>query len=559
MDSLLNDAVLQFRLNSWMENVAVCGLVNILGEDKMTIKDQSIEIAVKELQNFEEEYFAYFVKQYKKLSSLTKILAYEEDMKRHQQENFVHFDLKAYEKLHKYLADLTRYGNSNSYQAVYPLIDSPVDMVSLIKQAKVDNLKKGMFDQNKVKIIEQVKNSYQVLTEILTYYHRKDVQRYLAAKIQIYSVINNGYNNVSFLNSQESKGDFYVKYHDYFVEPVMSYLAENHKKDKLSCTNCSRPIKKGNISYSFINQVGYDVNRKQSNAWGFTNDLFMCPICRLLYTCVPAGFTYVYRQGLFVNDNHTVQSLINVNTGIRLNILNLNKTEVKTTDTYGALIRTLQDEMNQQSHRELNDIQVIRYENDHYYFNILPKHILKTIDASKEQLLDLFKAGFIINGEYQSIYKEILNRLMNNTNLFSLIHQVLRVKISGGQVYTNTYQLMKMIEINQNFLKELFQMKKLEKEKLDRIRQDGYFFKKEYANENKANSIGLKLLNALKANNKDTFMDLLLNSYMYLNKQIPKYFTEIFLDDEWFKTIGYCFVTGMIGEAHKNEGGNNNE
>ncbi len=361
------------------------------------------------------------------------------------------------------------------------------------------------------------------------------------------------------MNRQESKGDFYEKYHDYFVESMLSYLEDNHEKDKLSCTNCGHPIKKGDISYSFINQAGYDANRKQSNAWSFTNDLFMCPVCRLLYTCIPAGFTYVYNQGLFVNDNHSVRALLNANTGIRLDVLSLNKTEVKAIDTYAALIRTLQDSMNRQHHRELQDIQVVRYENERYYFNLLPKHILKTIDQSKDKLPELFNAGFILNGDYQSLYREIITRLMNNTNLFSLIYQVLRTKGTGGQVYANTYHIMKMIEINQNFLKELIQMEKLEKDELEKIRRDGYFLKKEYANKNKADSIGLRLLNALKANNKDAFMDILLNSYMYLNKLVPKYFTDIFLDDERFKTIGYSFVAGIIGEAHNTEGGNDNE
>ena len=102
-------------------------------------------------------------------------------------------------------------------------------------------------------------------------------------------------------------------------------------------------------------------------------------------------------------------------------------------------------------------------------------------------------------------------------------------------------------------------MEKLEKDELEKFRRDGYFLKKEYANKNKADSIGLRLLNALKANNKDAFMDILLNSYMYLNKLVPKYFTDIFLDDERFKTIGYSFVAGIIGEAHNTEGGNDNE
>ncbi|MFR4752173.1 MAG: hypothetical protein ACLT90_09415 [Enterococcus raffinosus] len=43
--SLVKEKVLEFRLNSWMENAAICGLVNILGEDKVKIKPQSIEVA----------------------------------------------------------------------------------------------------------------------------------------------------------------------------------------------------------------------------------------------------------------------------------------------------------------------------------------------------------------------------------------------------------------------------------------------------------------------------------------------------------------------------------
>ncbi|OJG44939.1 CRISPR-associated protein cas8a1/cst1, subtype I-b/tneap [Enterococcus hermanniensis] len=543
-----------------MENAAICGLVNILGEDKVKIKDQSVEVPLEELRNFEEKYFFYFATQYKKLSSLTKVMAYEDEMNRHQQENFAHFDEKAYDRLQKYIDVLNQYGvRGGSYLSVYPLIDSPVDIVALIKQIKKENLKKGEFEKNREQVVERVKNIYQILTKIFAYYHREDVQHYLPAKIQIYNVINNGYNDVSFLNRQESKGDFFEKYHDYFVESMLSYLEENHDKDKLSCTNCERSIRKGEIPYTFINNAGYDMGKKQSNAWSFTNDLFMCPVCRLLYTCISAGFTYVYSQGLFVNDNHSVRTLLNVNTGIRLNVLSLNKTEVKAIDTYAALIRTLQDSMNRQSHRELQDIQIVRYENKRYYFNLLPNHILKTIDKSKDRLTELFNAGFVLNGEYQNLYREIVIRLMNNTNLFSLIHQVLRTKCTGGQVYANSYHIMKMIEINQNFLEELIQMKGLEKDELEKVRRDGYFLKKEYANKNKADSIGFRLLNALKANNKDAFMDMLLNSYMYLNKQVPKYFTDIFLDDERFKTIGYCFVTGMIGEAYKNEGGNDNE
>lgn len=559
MTELVKKDCIEFHLNSWMENAAICGLVNILGEDKVTIKDQSIEVPITELQHFEEPYFAYFAKQYKKLSSLSKILAYKDEMMRHEEEEFSRFDQASYERLQKYLTDLKRYGESNSYLAVYPLLKSDIDILRLIKQAKIEKLKKGELEQNREQVIERVKRVYQVLIQIFSYYEQNDVQRYLGAKIQIYSVIKNGYSDVSFLNRQESKGDFFEKYHNYFVEPMFSHLEDEHKKDKLTCSNCGEPIKKGDISYSFINQAGYDANRKQSNTWSFTNDLFMCPACRLLYTCIPAGFTYVYSQGIFVNDNQSVGSLVKVNKGIRIGVLKKNHRLAKPIATYAAMIQTLQEKMNKQSENELQDIQVIRYENDKYYPNHLPKHILKTINKSKDILPKLFDAGFNMNGEYHNLYHEVISNLMNNTNLFYLIYQFLRVKVSGGQVHANSHHVMKMIEINKYFLEELIQVNILDRGELERIRRDGYFFKKEYANRNKADSIALRLLNALKANNKNAFMDMLLNSYMYLNKQVPKYFTDIFLDDEHFKTIGYSFVTGMVGEAYIPEGGKNNE
>ncbi|MCI1903910.1 MAG: type I-B CRISPR-associated protein Cas8b1/Cst1 [Enterococcaceae bacterium] len=552
--------VIEFRLNSWMENAAICGLVNIIGKENVEINQQSIIVPLTELKNFEEKYFRYFAEQYEALSSITKILEYEEKKDKFEQTDFKDFDEKALKELQEYLTLVKRYGESNSYKAVYPLIDSATDISDLISGLKQFKFGKTALQNQQDETLEQVKKCYQNLDQIYEYYKRPDVQRYLPAKIQIYSVINKGYSDVSFLNRQESKGDFFIKYHEYFVEPVLEYLKNTHEKDKLNCMNCGRLIKNADIPYSFINQAGFDKNRKTSNAWNFTNDLYMCPICRLLYTCIPAGFTYVYNQGLFVNDNHSVQVLLQINQGIRLNILKLNKDNVKTTNTYAALIRTLQEEMVRQNKRALNDVQVVRFENDRYYFNLLPKIVLQTISDSQSELSSLLSAGYYLNGDYHSLYQESITHLLNNTNLFMLIYQALRLKLTGERVFANDAQILNLIKINQKFLEELIKVHKMEKEELQKIRTAGYWFRKEYSNENKPKSIGLKLLNALRANDKDSFMDVLLNSYMYINKQVPKVFLDIFLDDELFKTIGYSFVSGIIGkEYQENKGGNADE
>lgn len=557
----VSEEIIEFRFNSWMENAGICGLINILetNQSDFEILPQSVRVPLHSLEQFEEQYFTYFANIYRKQSNLTKILAYKEILVKNEQDEFSRFTDKDYVTLQKYLSDLKRYGESNSYKAVYELIDTSTDILGLIKHAKIDRLKKDEIEKNREAVITRVQAVYQILKQIYAYYEREDVQHYLPAKIQIYSVINKGYKDVSFLNSQESKGDFYEKYHNYFVEPIFDYLEESHEKDKMNCTNCGRSIKKGEISFSFLNQAGYDANRKQSNAWDFNNDLYMCPICRLLYTCIPAGFTYVFTQGIFVNDNHSVKNLVRVNRGIRDNVLALNMDDVKTTNIYAALIRTLQIESTRQMKREFADIQVVRYENERYYFNLLPKKTLRTFNTDTEKFQQLFKAGYLFNGDYHSLYQEVVSCLMNNTNLFSLLYRVLRLKTTNDSVYANASHFLAMIDINQNFLKELVGMRVLNWYSIMEIREEGEKFKRAYGNEKKPKSIGLRLLNALKANDKDGFMNTLLNSYMYLGRAVPQFFNEVFLDDERFKTIGYTFVSGIIDGQSTDKGGKEDE
>jgi CRISPR-associated protein Cst1 len=88
----------------------------------------------------------------------------------------------------------------------------------------------------------------------------------------------------------------------------------------------------------------------------------------------------------------------------------------------------------------------------------------------------------------------------------------------------------------------------------------GYYLKERYIQKkaiDKLNGISYRLLNSLKTNNKDMFMDTLLNCYLYAQKSVPKIFLDALKDEENFKSIGYAFVTGLI--EGKENGGDNNE
>ena len=73
----------------------------------------------------------------------------------------------------------------------------------------------------------------------------------------------------------------------------------------------------------------------------------------------------------------------------------------------------------------------------------------------------------------------------------------------------------------------------MEKTEIDIIKmasRDGYYLREAYKaknSENKLNGICYRLLNALKTNNKNMFMDTILNCYLYTNKLIPKFMTDL--------------------------------
>lgn len=74
----------------------------------------------------------------------------------------------------------------------------------------------------------------------------------------------------------------------------------------------------------------------------------------------------------------------------------------------------------------------------------------------------------------------------------------------------------------------------------------------------KLSGISYRLLNSLKTNNVDSFMDTLLNCYLYVKSSVPEIFLDALKNEERFKTIGYAFVAGLIEEKKENNNDNEN-
>lgn len=555
-------------LGDWQLNAGLIGLINILGKDVIDIEYDHIAFTPDDLNQFEDAYFSYYIETYKELLSWHKIVSYKSSIERFETDNFLSFTESDLDRLNSYIRDTLKYYlKSASYKAAYTLISSVTDIVELEKEIKqVGKLKKGeTFESKRTEIIQEIKQNLPNIKTAIAFCESPQGKKYLAAKNVIYTVIKNGWNGISFLNPQAKNPDMYMDFHDTFVKPAQDYLKESEEqqqKYKYHCASCNRKIKDLKNDVNFLNATGFDVARKAAHTWDSINDIAVCPLCKLVYSCVPAGFTYVYNDGLFINASTDLGDLYRMNHTLKYEVLHSDAGKISEVSPYRALIQNFQKGNLQRQMQELANVTLIRYENETYRFNILPTNSLQTIELANKQLASLIPTGFReINTSFR-LYKLVLQMMFNQENLFYLIHKLLYFKLTNVEgLFYQPFHVRNIIEINSIFLGGLNQMtdenqKVLPNDIARRVNYIGGKFKEEYStrfNENKLMTITHQLLGALKINNRDRFMDVLLNCYSYINRPVPKTLLDVFSSEENFKTIGYSFVTGIIGKSEKEE------
>lgn len=542
---------IKIEIGNWQYNAGIVGLVSILDnfqKNSVRFEENSIYFDSKELENFEEKYFNYLIKVYEKTLSWHKIVSFENKISYFKEKEIDENDLK---EINTYIKDvLKKYLKSNSYVAAYDFIDGDIDPIKEEKNLKPIALKKNEKISDKAKEIKDVLNK---IEDIIKYFSSENGKKYICGKNLIYTIIKNGWDGVSFLYRQTKEKDIYKDFKNYFITPTIEYLESDKTKYKYNCFVCDRNIKNLDNDFSFLVNTGFDTNRKLSHVWDFNNDIAMCPICKLVYSCVPVGFTYVYGSGIFINSNTNAEELIRINSRI--------KSEIYREESISGIYKILNKELQEDIKYELENIQLVRFENEKYFFNILSKNMIRVLINSKADFNKIENVFYKLNGENYSLTDDVTRKILNNENLFNLIHKIIYSKISGDSQYLSEIAVFSTIKINFRLLKERGYMENKEIDVLARARSAGSKLKDRYnskGSEHKLQGICYRILNGLKTNNISMTMDTILNCYLYCDEGVPKIITEMMSEEETFKEIGYAFISGLLSIKYdeNDKGGN---
>lgn len=586
----MNDLV--FKPNTWLENAGIVGLMRILRQDQYKVvrtKTQNgalmFELRVKSdaIDGFTSQYFNYFIETYGKYTRYQKILDDKSYLLELKDNDYQNADLN---RLTNYFNTTIKYsllGTMKSFKQIADYLGDDIQMKAkgARELEKVLTQKKTQNDSEMFKSV--LKEFVERLLNIIAYFETDKARMYYQSKLLGYSIIQNAWNNKSFLDSANMKKldpDLFGNFDKTFIRPIQDYLVEDHDGDKFKCVNCGNTFKKKSdgIPITFLNGMGYDFGKKRSNGWNLLNDLYICPICQLMYVSIPAGFAYnMNHQGLFINQTHNLDVLKRINDQVLTRL-------TKDLDTHNnvlvnkALMNAYKQELVLSNKSLLKNAQIVNYYNEHYSFqnvsslattvlNQASDCVLKSGKTLIQSLMPIGISNF--NGiNYFSIYDEMLKRIFNNTELSDLIYLLERLKVSNVQdVYCTAGGIMHVIELNAIMLNQLWKRQgvkemRIDDETLRKVRGYGMRIREGYAtkaNAKKSQALAYKMLEALRTNDLNHFMDLMLTAYLYLGQIAPSIFVNEQSKPDVFKQYGYAFIAGLIGNDQKKENNQDKE
>jgi CRISPR-associated protein Cst1 len=552
------------RLNNFLYNAGVLGFIKVLKNMENDFVDVDYSIQGNTL-TFSSDVFKDFTQYYLKtlMDEFEKDTMYYSIIEKYKMivsQNSTE-ETEEFKDLLELMSSTLK---ANKFSSGYTIIS---------KRGDKTDIKKLLDLLNKEKDFTQ-KQAY--AKEIIDYMEKyRDV---LLMKDIMYTKINLFWTNIAFLHKQSIEEEIDSCYEEKFIVPILQRIGKKPRKNTCQCIECGREVpilKEGTMSW--INDMGVDINRKRSNFWNYNPDVLICPICKVIYSCVPLGFYIVGKNGLFINSSVSIESLIEMN-NYDIKMSSLIDME---NAAYYKILKALNYLGNVESARKQIDfnIQIVKRvfeDNQSYYkFNIVTPTILTVLSERQKEFQQLMNRYYTFNkgtnnAKTKNIYDTVITYILENKNLFSFMHDVLRDSIKSSQKIDFLYNVLK-IQITfsmkgvVSLMERIEQTNKLEKTTYH-IWKCGLEIKNiltpkngsKVQGEGKVKSYIYKLLNALRTNNTSEFVNTVIKLYIDAKKEIPASFLKMLNDEEQFKILGNAFVMGLLGQESYNEENENN-
>ncbi|AGC68640.1 CRISPR-associated protein Cas8a1/Cst1 [Thermoclostridium stercorarium subsp. stercorarium DSM 8532] len=557
----MSSGYITITLKDFLFNAGVVGFIKVLRQEGFNLEDQdignTIHVPVSLLENFHENYIKALLNTFQNETLYQSLINQFEHFAGIKPEDIPKEEYKSF--IEKLCNKLT----SASYKSGYQIIAEKGDDFDVLSRVKM------------LKTEKDIQKSVSICYELIQY--MKKHRETLCMKDIIYTKIIMFWRNVAFFERSNIRKDIKECYYNYFVKPALEYLNRKNK-GALQCIQCGNPINASlGMGMSWLNDVGIDMERKRSHFWNFNPDTYICPVCALVYSCVPLGFTVVGGEAIFINNNESIHTLV-----AEKDIFERGGEKYTTLNQlYYKVLYSFIDDAAQEQTREIQNIQIIRRvsvdtDTGKYVFNTLSKPLLEILKACKSNFKNLINWTFKKDKDtYVNVYQEVANNFFSGRNQYALVHAILQ------KVFTENLRapyVRDILQIQRRRMRKFYseeggsEAMYISRKEFDAAYNEGLRIRREYANtvtnvkgDNDKNmkineslrSFVYPLLLALKTKDKAKFNDTMFRFYVGRNESIPKILIEMQQSDEKFQMLGYTFIAGLQGESLNSENAEN--
>ncbi len=505
---------IEFELQDFCINAGIVGLCEMLNladpkkqnyrieENKLCVeKDWFISLDLASL------YFKALAKKFYKICPLSKTIKSLEILKNSEQDSK---SLK--DSIKKIENSLT----SNRYKSASELIKKEIDF--------------NLYEDLKILKLSTKENYIDDIKKVLKDLENEKLKNIFLIKDIIYLIIKYFWNDVSFLNRQNSAKDPKEEFFKTFEKPFKEYLKEE-PTGKEYCIECGLPIKGDfKMKTSYINSLSEDFARKNSNYWNFKPNCYVCPKCNFLFGLMPLGFLPYGNNFVFVNNNTSLDTLIGSNKVSLLEDSNL---------SYYQQYNNVLQNISKSNLNKLENLEVITnlVDLERYKFDIISKTILLKIKNNEKDLKTISKLGVINhNKEFINVYDEVMSRIFDNKSLYPLLHNLLLMSINTSHAKVYCKYIYK-IENGGKEVKDYWKVREAGEKMCTTLKK---------LKSGRIEGLCYDIANMIANNKANELYNLVFNLSVKTGVAFPIEMYEIIEDKNKIKLVGYAFATGFI-------------
>lgn len=321
------------------------------------------------------------------------------------------------------------------------------------------------------------------------------------------------------------------------VSEMNEYLLQEVHK----CSFTDFPVALLSFEEGVFSPLALSLNRSINMTWN-SNGKKMLPLsslARLLIFCSQAGATHSQGKSIFVYYGGSFEELYSTNQ-FYADLKNQNK-------SFDEIVFDLVREEKFKAKYHQNHYMIYEYESDYDARKTLLDYMVMT-----PNLIKLFtEHSNLFKHIHYTVKSEMVRNLLQERDTKNLITNVLRDKIKNSYSPFEVIQMIQIRHLNQLYKKEVMIV--------DSNKQKRYVWAlvksaeqvKYQIGEKKAQGIAYRLLNAVRSNNKNTFMDTVMRTYISCDQHMPGLLLEALHEDKMdFATVGNAWIAGLVSKPN---------